>query len=175
MDKKTLVAYASGNGATKEIAEKIGDVLRQAGVPAEVAPVGRIRSLESYDAVILGSAVYVGAWLKEAAAFLQTNEKSLAQRPVWIFSSGPTGAGDPAALLDGWRMPPALLPVAERIHPRDMAVFHGYINPDKLNFIQRWVIKSLVKKPMGDFRDWDAIASWAGTVALGIKGAQTAL
>jgi menaquinone-dependent protoporphyrinogen oxidase len=96
---------------------------------------------------------------------LHANEKVLADRLVWLFSSGPTGEGDPVELLGGWRLPAALQPVADRIQPRDIAVFHGYINPDKLNLMEKWAIKSVVKKPFGDFRDWDAIVSWTTTIA----------
>ena len=169
MDTTILVAYASKYGATKEIAEKIGEVLRQAGLRVDVLPVDDIRSLQSYEAVVLGSAIYVGKWQKEAVEFLQANEQILADRLVWLFSSGPTGEGDPVELVEGQRLPAALKPVVDHIQPRDVAVFHGHINPDKINFIEKWAIKSLVKKPFGDFRDWDAIASWATSVADTLK------
>jgi menaquinone-dependent protoporphyrinogen oxidase len=172
MEKKILVTYASQYGATAEIAEKIGAVLRQAGLQADVLPVDRVQNLPSYQAVILGSGVYIGQWNKQAAAFLQANVETLAGRPVWLFSSGPTGEGDPVELVKGERLPAALKPAADRIHPRDIAVFHGYINPDKLSFIQKWAIKNVVKKPSGDFRDWDMIARWAGKVAETLKAAE---
>ena len=35
MDKTVLVAYATRYGATQEIAEKIGEVIRNAGLGAE--------------------------------------------------------------------------------------------------------------------------------------------
>jgi menaquinone-dependent protoporphyrinogen oxidase len=169
MDRNILVTYASKYGATKEIAEKIGEVLRQAGLQVDVFPVDGIRDVNQYGAVILGSAIYVGKWHKEAVKFLQSHEKSLTDRPVWLFSSGPTGEGDAVALVEGWRMPAELQPVADRIHPQDIAVFHGHINPDKINFIEKWAIKSLVKKPFGDFRDWDTIASWGTSIADTLK------
>ncbi len=172
MDGNILVAYVSQYGATKEIAEKIGEVLRQAGLQADVLPVDGVRELNSYKAIIFGSGVYIGNWPQEAAAFLKANEKTLADRPVWLFSTGPTGKGDPVKLLNGWRLPTALQEVADRIHPRDIAVFHGFINPDKLNFIQKWVIKNIVKAPFGDFRDWEMIVSWTSGVAAGFKGAE---
>ena len=175
MDKKILVAYASKYGATKEIAEKIVAVLREAGLQVDVLPVDRIRDVTPYEAVILGSAVYVGKWQKGAVRFLQANERILAERPVWIFSSGPTGEGDAVELVEGVRLPAELQPVTDRIHPRDIAVFHGYINPDKINFIEKWAIKSLVKKPFGDFRDWDAIADWAKSIAESLKETEQAL
>jgi menaquinone-dependent protoporphyrinogen oxidase len=101
MDKQVLVAYATKYGATAEIAEKIGQVLRQASLHADVRPVDRVKDLAPYHAVVLGSAVYTGQWRKEAAKFLQTHETMLAQRQVWLFSSGPTGKGDPVELLKG--------------------------------------------------------------------------
>ncbi|HSL46253.1 MAG TPA: flavodoxin domain-containing protein [Anaerolineales bacterium] len=169
MDQNILVTYASKYGATKEIAQKIGEVFRQAGLRVDILPVDGMRDLSPYEAVILGSAVYVGKWQKEAVEFLKANEKILASRPVWLFSSGPTGEGDPVELVEGVRLPPALQPVVDRIRPRDIAVFHGYINPDKLNFIEKWSIKSLVKKPFGDFRKWDVITSWAMLIAQTLK------
>jgi menaquinone-dependent protoporphyrinogen oxidase len=172
MERKILVTCASKYGATAEIAKKIGEVLGQAGLQVDVLAMDGIRDPTSYAAVVLGSAVYVGKWLKEAAKFLQANEKILANRPVWLFSSGPTGEGDLVELVEGVRLPAALQPVADRIHPRDIAVFHGYINPDKINFIEKWAIKSLIKKPFGDFRDWDAITSWATSIAETLKSAE---
>lgn len=172
METKTLVTYATQYGATKEIAEKIGDGLRQAGLQTDVLPVDSVRDLTAYQAVILGSGVYIGQWNKKASAFLQANEKSLAERKVWLFSSGPTGEGDPNVLLKGWRLPSGLKPVADRIQPCGITVFHGYINPGKLNFLQKWVIKNMVKAPFGDFRDWDAIAAWTRTVSSELKAAE---
>ena len=65
-----------------EIAEKIGEVLRQAGLQTDVLPAARVKDLTPYQAVVLGSAVYIGKWRKEAAKFLQANEKMLAERQV---------------------------------------------------------------------------------------------
>lgn len=165
MKSKILVAYASKYGATREIAERIGDILRQAGLQTDVLPVDGVRDVNCYQAVVLGSAIYIGKWPREAVKFLQVQARTLADRPFWLFSSGPTGQGDPVELVEGQRLPSSLKPVVDRIQPRDIAVFHGYINPDKINSIEKWAIRSLVKKPFGDFRDWDAIYSWATSIA----------
>ena len=170
MDIQVLVAYATKYGATAEIAEKIGQVLRQAGLRTDVLPANRVSDLTPYKAVVLGRAVYIGQWQKKAATFLKANEKALAERPVWLFSSGPTGEGDPVALMHGWRFPKSLRPIADRIRPRDIAVFHGAVNMKKLNLIEKWMIKN-VKSPLGDFRDWEAITSWATAIADVLKEA----
>jgi menaquinone-dependent protoporphyrinogen oxidase len=167
---KVLVAYASKRGATAEIAEKIGRVLEQAGLTTDVQPADRVSDLTPYRAVVLGSAVYIGRWRKEAVRFLETNEAALAERAVWLFSSGPTGEGDPVELTQGWRFPKGQQPIADRIQPRDVVVFHGAIDKGDLNFIERFMIKN-VKAPIGDFRDWDAITAWATSIADALKAA----
>jgi len=82
---------------------------------------------------------------------------------VWLFSSGPTGEGDPVTLTKGWRFPTAQKSIADRIHPRDIAVFNGILDMEKLNFAEKLIIKG-VKAPVGDFRDWDAITDWAASI-----------
>lgn len=160
MDQRVLVAFASKHGATEEIAHKIGDTLGAAGLTIDVLPVDQVKDVQAYAAVILGSAVYVGQWRKEAAKFLTEQEQALARRPVWLFSSGPTGEGDPVELMQGFRFPERLQPVADRVGPRDIAFFHGALDPQRLSLGEKLVVKG-VKAPLGDFRDWHAIAAWA--------------
>jgi menaquinone-dependent protoporphyrinogen oxidase len=168
MDKKVLVAYATKYGATAEIAGKIGLVLQEAGLDTDVLAVKSVKDLSPYKAVVLGSAVYIGKWRKDASAFLKANEAALAEKPVWFFSSGPTGKGTPDDLLKGWRFPKTLQPVADRIQPRGMAIFHGDVNSEKLSGVEKWMVKN-VKAQTGDYRDWGAIVSWATSIAEDLK------
>ncbi len=170
MSDKVLVAYGTKYGATAEIAGRIGEVLEKAGFTVDVLSAERVADISSYDAVVLGSAVYAGSWRKEAAKLLTAQESVLAERPVWLFSSGPTGVGDPVELLNGWRLPDALRPVAERIKARDIAVFHGVIDMQKLSLPERLLIKG-IKAPAGDFRDWPAITAWAENIARALQSA----
>ncbi len=167
-DIRVLVAYASKYGATAEIAERIGKVLQDRGLQADVLPAEHVRDLAPYQAVILGSAVYMSNWRKPAVAFLKANEKALAARPVWLFSSGPPSRKD-EAFAQGKTLPNALKPIADRIRPRDIVVFHGFLNPRRLNFIEKWMIKN-VKAPYGDFRRWKDIRAWTNSIAAALKG-----
>lgn len=168
MANTILVAYASKYGATAGIAEKIGEVLRQDGFQVDVLPADNVKDITPYKAIIIGSASYIGQWRKEAVKLLSNNEKSLAERQIWLFSSGPLGEGDAAELMKGWRFPEKLRPVIDRIQPRDITVFHGAIDMTKLNALEKFAIKK-VKSPIGDFRDWDAITSWAKAISQELK------
>lgn len=168
MGNKVLVAYASKYGGTAEIAEKIGEVLREEGLMVDVHAVADVKNLPGYDAVVLGSGVYMGQWRKKAGTFLKANENLLTQKPVWLYSSGPTGEGDIAELMQGWDFPNGLKPLADRVKPRGMAIFHGVLSEEKLNFVEKWVLKN-VKAPVGDFRDWKMITDWAKEIAKALK------
>ena len=52
-----LVAVASRHGSTREIADAIAQELRMQGVDADVRHVEDVPDLNSYDAVVLGSAI----------------------------------------------------------------------------------------------------------------------
>lgn len=164
MSSQMLIAYASKYGATQEIAEKIADVLRESGLSVDVLPAEEVNVINTYRGVVFGSAVYAGQWRKEAVELLESTERALAERPVWLFSSGPTGEGAATQLTKGWRFPTAQQSIADRIKPRDIALFHGDLDPQKLNFGEKLIIKG-VRAPTGDFRDWEAIRAWAKEIA----------
>lgn len=168
MTQRILIAYATKYGSTAGIARKIGDVLQAAGLIVDVQPADAVRDVTPYDAVILGSAVYAGQWRKEAVSLLEKQEQALAERPVWLFSSGPTGEGDPVEQMKGWTFPEAQRPIADRIQPRGIAFFHGDIDMDKLNFGEKLLVKG-IRAPTGDFRDWEMITAWAQDVAEALK------
>ena len=164
MAKKILVAYASKYGSTAEIADRIGKILIKEGHQTEVHEVNKIVNLKGFDAVIIGSAVYIGKWRKDAVRFMKVHEAELKTKPVWIFSTGPTGKGDPQKLLEGWNLPENVKPVVSNINAEDVKVFHGALDMDKLNGLHRFMIKK-VKAPVGDFRVWEDIDGWAKKIA----------
>jgi menaquinone-dependent protoporphyrinogen oxidase len=160
---KVLVAYASRHGATKEIAERITTALREGGFATDLLPASSVDDIEMYDAFVIGSAAYTGQWLREAAEFVRRHGRALAERPVWLFSSGPIG---------GFQMPEPkdLAEFRGVIRPRGDRVFGGKLDPAHLSFVERMMAK--VVRVSGDFRDWAKIDAWAREIAeaLGAEG-----
>jgi menaquinone-dependent protoporphyrinogen oxidase len=161
---KVLVTYASEHGGTAQIAQTIAKVLRQFDLEVTAKRMDAIDSLADYEAIVLGSAIYVGDWLPEAQKFLEKHQARLAELPLWLFSSGPTGAGDPVSLLDGALVPPSLEKLIDTIKPREIRVFHGKIDLRRLPPKEREFIK-VANVPRGDYRDWEAIKRWATEIS----------
>jgi len=160
-----LVAYASKHGATEEIAEAIADEIRAAGHAADCVPAEGVKAVASYDAVLIGSAVYMGRWRRVARQLLSRQSNELAERPLWLFSSGPSGQPDPT-----WAAPPGIERQAKRLGARGHVVFGGRIPSDPTNFIERGIAQKAPEE-YRDLRDWDTIRSWARNVAAELSSA----
>jgi len=159
---KILVAYATKAGSTAEVAAEIGRVVESKGdCKVDVHPVGKVKEVGGYDAVIIGSAIRAGKWLPEATKFVEEHRDALSQVPVAYFLVCLTMMEDTeekrrevAAYLD---------PVREMVQPVDVGLFAGVMDYAKLPFIFRLMMKAM-KSPKGDFRNWEAIRDWAGQV-----------
>jgi menaquinone-dependent protoporphyrinogen oxidase len=166
-----LVAYASRHGATKGIAERIAETLVKAGLDADVRPVSEVKSLAGYDAFVIGSAAYMFKWLKDAATFVQRNRATLAAKPVWFFSSGPTGGPLDAKGRDQklTTVPKDAAELAAAVHARDLRIFFGAYSRDRnpVGMAERFmsIMPAMEGVPEGDFRDWPDIKAWATGIA----------
>jgi menaquinone-dependent protoporphyrinogen oxidase len=163
--KKVLVAYFSYCGTTGGVAEAIGQVLCDKGATVDVRLVKNISDLSSYQAFVIGSAVRSKSWWPEAIEFLERNKEELGRKPVAYFLTCLTLYEETEANRRVARsyMDPVLQAVPH-VKPVGMGFFAGALDYSKLNLVYRTVMKSKMKKrgvPEGDFRDWDAIRSWA--------------
>jgi len=106
---RVLVTAATKYGATGEIARAMGEVFTECGWDATVIPPDQVESVDSFDVVVLGSAVYAGHWLKPARELVDRSGDALAARPVWLFSSGPIG-DPPSPRRTRWTLPRSCRP-----------------------------------------------------------------
>ncbi len=163
---RVLVAYATKGGSTAGIAQAIGEELGRMGFEPEIRPVDAVLDLRGYDAVILGSAVYVGKWRKEALRFGSGLAVELRQKPVWLFESGPTDT----SADEGKAVPAkAAAKLAVQIGARQHVVFGGKFGPEQVGEFTRRMIAKSDKSPYGDFRNFDRIRAWAREIGAEIQ------
>jgi len=162
---RILVTTASRHGATGEIGVEIGKALRGAlpGAAVDVVPVERMSGVEGYDAVVLGSAVYLGRWLEVARRQVDVHAEALRAMPVWLFSTGPVG--DPPVPDTE---PADAVELARAIGAREHVVFAGRLSRSELGLRERLVVGA-VHAADGDFRDWPAVRAWADRIAADLR------
>jgi menaquinone-dependent protoporphyrinogen oxidase len=157
---KVLVACASKMGSTAEIADAVADRLRGAGFDVDRRPAERVRSVDGYHAVVLGSAVYLGRWRQEALTFLRRFDVELSGLPTWLFQSGPL---DDSAERRDIELPARVRFHAERIGLHGHATFGGRIDPEHPG---GFMAKRLADSGLGkDFRDFGHVKAWADGIA----------
>jgi menaquinone-dependent protoporphyrinogen oxidase len=156
---KVLVTAASKYGATGEIAVAIAEALSDRGIDATAIPPEEVGSVEDYDAVVLGSAVYAGRWLKPARELVDRSGEAFASRPVWLFSSGPIG--DPPKPEED---PVDVADLMESTKAREHRVFAGELVKRRLSFGDK-AIAMAFRAQEGDFREWAEIKEWASAIA----------
>jgi menaquinone-dependent protoporphyrinogen oxidase len=141
------------------ISNEIVRGLRDRGIRADFVAPEEVVSLRGYDAVVIGSAIYAGHWMKPATSFVDNHRRELVERPVWIFSSGPVGA-PPVPNTE----PVDTERIAAAVHAREHRSFSGRLDRDHLGLAER-VMVNLVHAEDGDFRDWDAVQAWTKSIA----------
>ena len=157
---RVVIVVESKHGSTRAIAEVVGDEIRKAGLEASIVDADATDiALDGYDAAVIGSAVYVGRWMKNARVFLEANRETLRNMPLWMFSSGP--------LKEGSERPDDLAEVrafAADVLARDSRIFAGSLDKADLSLAERAAVR-IVHAPYGDAREWDEIRSWAKTIS----------
>jgi menaquinone-dependent protoporphyrinogen oxidase len=154
------VISASKYGSTREVAAAIGARLGAADRQVRVLDAGEVDGFNGADAVVLGSAIYAGHWLKPARKLLEGHVEELSSRPTCLFSVGPLG--DPPMPEEVG--PEGISEAIEATHARAHQVFAGKLDRAALSRVERLMVRAL-HAPEGDFRDWEAIRTWADSVA----------
>nr|WP_255319588.1 flavodoxin domain-containing protein [Dendrosporobacter quercicolus] len=164
-----MVAYSSRYGSTGDVAAAIGKTLQQHRFRVDVRRLSRVEGIAGYRGVVLGSPVHSGKWLPEATDFIQQHQDELAKRPVAYFLTSMTLAltqeVQAVAKIGG-----ALTAVRQqftRIEPVETALFAGALDYRKMSPLMQVMYRIFAADDRsGDYRDWKAIAAWAGQVAV---------
>ena len=157
MTSTTLIAYATKHDSTHQVAEQVAAVLREDGLDVDVRPAASVDDVEPYAGVVIGGALYMGRWHRDARHLLHKARHALARRPVFVFGMGPLDLEEDSVAGARRQLDRALAKVPE-VEPASVAVFGGVIHQADLHF-------PFNHMPEGDARDQDAIRAWAHDVA----------
>lgn len=160
-DKKILVAYATKCGSTAEIATAITEILCAGELSAELKRAGSVKSVEGYQGVVLGTAIYMGSPLKEAANFIEKFGSQMADTPLAIFDVSLTMK---EATPENQRIALEYLKsISDIIPPVKSGAFSGRISLATLPPLYRMFAQADQEGVLaeGDYRDWKVISSWA--------------
>jgi len=156
MPKKILIAYGSKAGSTAEVAESIGEEMKQAGAEVSVQPVEAIKDISEFDAVVIGSAVRAFRLLGNTRRFIRRHKKALKQVPLAYFLVCLTMSEDTPENIQ--RAKGFAKPMLKIKEPVSLGLFGGCMDPSKL---EGFAAKMMQSQSYADFRDWDEIHAWA--------------
>ncbi|GIG27454.1 flavodoxin domain-containing protein [Cellulomonas marina] len=162
---RVLVSVASRHGATAEMGALVAQVLREHGHTVDELPPDDVEDVGPWEAVVLGSAVYVGRLAVALRHLVERQGPQLRARRVHLFWSGPLQ--DPAR--GGVDEPDDVGVVARRVGAEDVRCFAGRLDHERLSLSERALV-ALVRSPDGDFRDLAAVRAWAQDVAGDLAG-----
>ena len=159
MKPSVLVTFATRYGSTREVAQKIADTLKESGIEVDFQLIREVRSVEKYQAVVLGAPLYMFRWHKDARRFLSKHRKEIVQRPIAIFALGPIH-DEEKEWQDVQKQLDKALAKYPWLNPAAVEIFGGRFDPARLRFPYSF-LPAMKKIPASDIRDWAKIKSWA--------------
>ena len=154
------MTYATWAGSAGEVAEYVGRTLTKDGYQADVLAANDVLDLDSYQAVIVGSAIHAGKIHPQVQAFLEENKEILANKKVAYFLVCLTMKDDTEENRE------IVLSYLEnikndfpQIRPVGAGFFAGELNYKNLSFQYTLMMKAMSMKE-ADYRDWDEIRLW---------------
>lgn len=138
---KVLIAYTTRKGSTKEVAERIGEILKSKGIEVDVSDIKDKPNPADYDATIVGAPIMIGKILHRTPRFVKKYLKVLKEKPFACFALGGMLQEDTSENRE--KMTGKLSPITDCISPVDIGLFGGKYDEDR------------------DYRDWDKITAWA--------------
>ncbi len=159
---RILVTFGSSRGGTEGLAQMVGDGLREAGATVDVLPPLQVKHVDTYDAVVVGGALYAFRWHRDARHFVKRHSRELRERPTFFFSSGPLDTSARERVIPPVKGVEALM---AEVGARGHQTFGGRLTPDARGFIAG----KMAVKHSGDWRDPEHVREWAQTVTAAIR------
>jgi len=133
---KTLIAYGTKRGFTKKCAELLAEKLNG---NIEIFDIKKSKNIdvENYKNIIIGGSVYMGKIRKEVPEFCNRNMDKLMNKNIGLFICGLAEGEVAKDELE------ACFPEKLSSHALTIDIFGGEYNFDKMNFIEKTIIKKV--------------------------------
>lgn len=136
---KTLILYMSHHGTTEKVAEKINSLLGY-----NTAKVVNLRtteppSLDNFEKVIIGGSVHMGRIQPKITQWCEDHIDTLLTKEVGLFMCCMDREHEQEEFERSY--PPALIE-----HAKATSIFGGELLFDKMNFIEKLVVKTVAKQ-----------------------------
>ncbi len=133
---KAAIFYASSHGTTEKTAQMLNEKL---GNKAEIINIRKTRQpdFDSYDTVIIGGSIHAGRVQSSVRKFLEKNQDALMKKKLGLFlCCMETGDGAMKQFENAY-------PEELRKHAGAVGLFGGEFLMDKMNFVQRAIVKKV--------------------------------
>lgn len=135
---KTLIVYASSNGCTETCSEKLAEALPDSPQLANIKK-SRQLNLENFDTILIGGSIYAGRIQGAIKKFCDKNLEELKHKQIGLFlccmEEGETAV----------KQFESAYPEELRKHAIAKGLFGGEFNFEKMNFVQKAIIKKIAK------------------------------
>ena len=158
-----LLAFATYYGSTYNVAEVIAEVLSAEGYKVDLKFAEKVTGdLTKYDAVIVGSSIYIENWNENAVAFLDQYSTELTSKKVAYYCVCGILGMDLGGKEDEYAANyiTKITTSFPDIVPKDTAAFAGAVDYRILK-AKDWLLLHLMFMPRGNWTDYAAVVSWA--------------
>jgi menaquinone-dependent protoporphyrinogen oxidase len=172
---RILVLYASTDGQTARIAERVGGVLSAAGCGVTLRSADALEAIweiDTHDAVIVGGGVRYGKHPPYLVERVRDSLALITARPNAFFSVSLSAGGPGARPAEATRIIDRFI---ERTgwQPQECASFAGALRYSRYNAFIRFMMRCIVGMAGGDtdtsrdyeYTDWEAVERFAAAFA----------
>jgi menaquinone-dependent protoporphyrinogen oxidase len=182
--RDVIVFYATTEGQTRRIAERIASDVRARGFNSQTIdvlnPDGARVDWDNVRGVILGASLHAGRHQRKAAAFAKAFCHRLNMYPSAFFSVSLSAASANAEEVETAARLAREFPAAAGWKPSEVVCFAGRLAYTHYGWVTRQIMKRIAKKEGGpvdtsrdhELTDWDAVARFTTRMANEIENAE---
>jgi menaquinone-dependent protoporphyrinogen oxidase len=165
---KILIIYATTDGHTRKICERLRQVIEPQGSQVQLVQIGEaLPDLNQFDKIVIGASIRYGKHDKLIYDFIARNRQLLESKPNAFFSVNVVARKPEKSQPD---TNPYLKKFLTQIawQPKHLAVFGGNLDYPNCRYIDRQMIRLIMWMTKGptapdtvvDYTDWDQVEAF---------------